>query len=123
MSSPRIVGETGGKNFHLIHPSADIRETVIYSLRSAFEYNGQKRSALSRLYLPRSMVERGWIDEFLAETAKIKQGGVEDYENFIGPVINEASFDNILKIVEEAKSQGATLLAGGSGQFCHLLAV
>ncbi|WWC94411.1 1-pyrroline-5-carboxylate dehydrogenase [Kwoniella sp. B9012] len=114
-SYPRIVGETGGKNFHLIHKSADINATVIHCIRSGFEYCGQKCSALSRLYLPRSLFEAGWLDEFVKQTKEIKVGPVTDHVNFTGPVINEASFERILSIVKQAKEEGGKILVGGSG--------
>ena len=114
-SFPRIIGETGGKNYHLIHPSADLDSTIIHSLRAGFEYQGQKCSALGRLYLPRSLVEAGWLKKFVAETEKIQQGSVEKYESFMGPVINERSFDSILSIIEQAKAEGGKVLTGGTG--------
>lgn len=84
---PRIVGETGGKNFHIIHKSAEIRNAVIQSVRGAFEYQGQKCSALSRLYVSTSVWNAGFKDQFLAEIAKIKVGPPQDWSNFMGPVM------------------------------------
>ena len=84
---PRIVGETGGKNFHVIHQSAEIRNAVIQSVRSAFEYQGQKCSALSRLYVSSSVWNGGFKDQFLTEIAKIKVGPCNDWSNFLGPVM------------------------------------
>jgi 1-pyrroline-5-carboxylate dehydrogenase len=86
-SYPRIVGETGGKNFHLIHKSADIRETVIQSIRSGFEYSGQKCSALGRVYVPQSLWDAGWGKVMKEEVEKIKVGSFEDFTNFLGPVM------------------------------------
>ena len=84
---PRIVGETGGKNFHVIHKSADIRNAVLQSVRAGFEYQGQKCSALSRMYVSRSIWEGGFKDQFLEEIAKIKVGSYADWTNFVGPVM------------------------------------
>ena len=114
-SYPRVVGETGGKNFHMIHKSADLRETVIQSIRSAFEYSGQKCSALSRAYVPRSMWEAGWGDVMKTEVEKLQVGPCEDFKNFVGPVINEASYDKITGIIAEAKEAGGEVLVGGTG--------
>ena len=84
---PRIVGETGGKNFHLIHPSAEIKNAVLQTVRGAFEYQGQKCSALSRLYAPASLWNNGFKDALLTEVAKLKVGPPQDWTNFIGPVM------------------------------------
>lgn len=100
---PRIVGETGGKNFHIIHRSAEIRNAVLQSIRGAFEYQGkshslvqakrldritgQKCSALSRLYVSYSIWDGGFKDQLLAEIAKIKVGAVQDFTHFMGPVM------------------------------------
>ncbi|EER27978.1 1-pyrroline-5-carboxylate dehydrogenase [Coccidioides posadasii str. Silveira] len=110
---PRIVGETGGKNFHLIHPSADIQNAALNTVRGAFEFQGQKCSACSRAYVPASK----W-DEFrtslVSEVEKLKIGGPEDFTNFIGPVIHEPSFAKLSKVIDNAKSdKSLTLLAGG----------
>ncbi len=86
-SYPRIVGETGGKNFHLVHPSAEIKNAVMQTVRGAFEYQGQKCSALSRLYVASSVWKAGFKDLLLAEVAKLKVGPVTDFTNFIGPVM------------------------------------
>ncbi|THY56244.1 delta-1-pyrroline-5-carboxylate dehydrogenase 1 [Aureobasidium pullulans] len=110
---PRIVGETGGKNFHLIHPSADVENAVINTVRGAFEYQGQKCSATSRAYFPASLwssVKAGLI----SETEKLKIGDPEDYSNFIGPVIHQGSFDKLSKVIDEAKNDSELeLLVGG----------
>ncbi|TIA25377.1 delta-1-pyrroline-5-carboxylate dehydrogenase 1 [Aureobasidium pullulans] len=110
---PRIVGETGGKNFHLIHPSADVDNAVINTVRGAFEYQGQKCSATSRAYFPASLwssVKAGLI----SETEKLKIGDPEDYSNFIGPVIHQGSFDKLSKVIDEAKNDSELeLLVGG----------
>lgn len=112
-SYPRVVGETGGKNFHLVHSSADIKSTVIQTIRGAFEYSGQKCSATSRLYVAKSVWEKGFKDELVSQTSHIKVGAIEDWTNFMGPVINKASFDKIKKYVEDAKASGTQILSGG----------
>jgi 1-pyrroline-5-carboxylate dehydrogenase len=112
---PRIVGETGGKNFHVIHQSTEIRNAVIQSVRSAFEYQGQKCSALSRLYVSSSVWNGGFKDQFLAEIAKIKVGPHSDWGNFMGPVIGRPSFDKIIGYIKKAKDAGGEILIGGSG--------
>lgn len=121
---PRIVGETGGKNFHLVHPSADVNNTVINTIRGAFEYQGQKCSATSRAYFPASLWEQA-KPLLIEETKKLKIGGPEDFENFIGPVIHQQSFDKLSKAIDDAKNdQGLELLVGGvhdnsEGFFIH----
>jgi 1-pyrroline-5-carboxylate dehydrogenase len=77
----------GGKNFHLIHKSAEIRNAVLQSVRAAFEYQGQKCSALSRLYVSASAWNGGFKDLFLQEIAKIRVGPPQDFSNFVGPVM------------------------------------
>jgi len=85
---PRIVGETGGKNFHIVHKSAEVKNAVIQSVRGAFEYQGQKCSALSRLYVSASVwKDGGFKDLLLEEISKIKVGPYEDWSNFMGPVM------------------------------------
>nr|AFF60485.1 pyrroline-5-carboxylate dehydrogenase [Taiwanofungus camphoratus] len=111
---PRIVGETGGKNFHLIHPSADIRNAVLQSIRGAFEYQGQKCSALSRLYVASSIWRAGFREQLLAEVAKLKVGPPQDFANFIGPVIGRPAFEKITGYIKKAKEAGGEILAGGS---------
>lgn len=102
----RPILQSGGKNFHLIHPSADIRNAVLQSIRGAFEYQGtyhdhcdrfnihivpehtgQKCSALSRLYVASSIWRAGFREQLLAEVAKLKVGPPQDFANFIGPVM------------------------------------
>ena len=87
LSYPRMVGETGGKNWQLVHPSADMRAAVIQAVRGAFEFQGQKCSALSRLYVPRSLWENGFQDMLVSEVKKITQGPVDSFEHFMGPVM------------------------------------
>ena len=110
---PRIVGETGGKNFHLLHPSAEPHNAVINTVRGAFEYQGQKCSATSRAYVPSSLwpvVKEGLI----RETKALKVGPPQEFGNFIGPVIHQASFDKLSKVIDEARSDSELeLLVGG----------
>jgi 1-pyrroline-5-carboxylate dehydrogenase len=114
-SYPRVVGETGGKNFVLAHPSANVDALVVALVRGAFEYQGQKCSAGSRAYVPRSLWPR--VREGLADTVKrIDMGSPLDFRNFMGAVIDEASFDRIMGYVEHAKgSSEAEILTGGKG--------
>jgi 1-pyrroline-5-carboxylate dehydrogenase len=112
---PRIVGETGGKNFHLIHKSADVDYAVHQTIRGAFEYQGQKCSALSRLYVPQSM----WNDAFKAALKKhvesISLGPVQEFQHFMGPVISKTSFDKIMGLIDAAKKEGGVVVSGGKG--------
>ncbi|GAA5831061.1 hypothetical protein JCM11251_005130 [Rhodosporidiobolus azoricus] len=114
LSYPRVVGETGGKNFQLVHPSANVQAAVIGAIRGAFEYQGQKCSALSRLYVPKSLWPE-FKEKLVAETNKITVGSVTEFQHFMGPVISEASYDKILGYVEKAKAEGGEVLAGGVG--------
>ncbi|PAV21401.1 delta-1-pyrroline-5-carboxylate dehydrogenase [Pyrrhoderma noxium] len=111
---PRIVGETGGKNFHVIHESAEITNAVMQTVRGAFEYQGQKCSALSRLYVSSSIWSNGFKDKLLEEIAKIKVGPVTDFSNFMGPVIGKPAFDKITGYIQKAKDAGGEILIGGS---------
>ncbi|PKS10627.1 hypothetical protein jhhlp_002382 [Lomentospora prolificans] len=123
-SYPRIVGETGGKNFHLIHESADIENAVLNTVRGAFEFQGQKCSATSRLYVP-SSIWPAFKERLVKETDALKIGNPWDHGNFIGPVIHEGSFEKLTRVIEEAKSDAELeLLAGGkydgsTGYFIH----
>ncbi|KAF9063098.1 delta-1-pyrroline-5-carboxylate dehydrogenase [Rhodocollybia butyracea] len=112
---PRIVGETGGKNFHIVHKSAEVRNAVIQAVRGAFEYQGQKCSALSRLYVSSSIWTGGFKDQLLAEISKIKVGSPLDWGNFMGPVIGRPAFDKITSYIQKAKDSGAEILIGGTG--------
>ena len=113
-SYPRIVGETGGKDFVLVHRSADVDVTVTALGRGAFEYQGQKCSAASRAYLPSNIAEE--IKEKLAAELKtMNMGTVEDFSNFINAVIDEKSFDNITRYIDNAKKDAnAKIIAGGN---------
>ncbi|KAI9730499.1 MAG: 1-pyrroline-5-carboxylate dehydrogenase [Cirrosporium novae-zelandiae] len=123
-SYPRIVGETGGKNFHLVHRSANLQNAVVNTIRGAFEYQGQKCSACSRAYVPSSMWPQ-FKSKLIEETQKLKVGDPENFENFIGPVIHEASFNKLSKVIDEAKNdKDLQLIVGGKydsseGYFIH----
>jgi 1-pyrroline-5-carboxylate dehydrogenase len=110
---PRIVGETGGKDFVLAHPSANVDAVVTALARGAFEYQGQKCSAASRAYLPKNMAEE--VKTKLVKALKtMKMGTVEDFSNFINAVIDEKSFDNIAQYIKKAKlDKNAKILVGG----------
>lgn len=113
-SYPRIVGETGGKNFHLLHPSADVDNAAIQTVRGAFEYQGQKCSATSRVYVPASLWPR-FSERVTAEVGKLRQGNPIDHSNFLGPVIHEASFKKLSGVIDDAKNDSSLeLIAGGS---------
>ncbi|MDH5467045.1 MAG: L-glutamate gamma-semialdehyde dehydrogenase [Candidatus Aminicenantes bacterium] len=112
-SYPRIVGETGGKDFVFVHASADSEAVVTALIRGAFEYQGQKCSAASRAYIPDNLwpvIKKGLLDEIKT----IKMGDVADFTNFIGAVIDKAAFDSIVEYIEYAKkSKDADIIAGG----------
>ncbi len=100
---PRIVGETGGKDFVFMHPSADVRGTVVNLIRGAFEYQGQKCSACSRAYVPESRWPE--VERMLkAEVPKVTMGRVDDLGNLMGAVIDEASFENIARYLDFART-------------------
>eukprot|EP00461_Guttulinopsis_vulgaris_P002109 UN02110 len=88
---PRVVGETGGKNFHLIHPSADIQHSVLNLIRGAFEYSGQKCSAASRAYVPRSLWLGGFRDQLLETMQTVKVGQPDEFDSFMSAVISKQS--------------------------------
>ncbi|KAH0595790.1 hypothetical protein MHUMG1_06338 [Metarhizium humberi] len=112
-SYPRIVGETGGKNFHLIHPSAEIDNAVKHTIRGAFEFQGQKCSATSRLYVPKSLWPE-FKQKLAAEVGKISVGEPWNHANFCGPVIHAASFKKLSGAIDEAKAdKELQLVAGG----------
>ncbi|MFX1520939.1 MAG: L-glutamate gamma-semialdehyde dehydrogenase [Promethearchaeota archaeon] len=110
---PRIVGETGGKDFIFAHESADIKALTVAILRGSFEYSGQKCSASSRAYIPDDLWEK--IKPKLVEGVKsMKMGGVEDFSNLINAVIDKASFDNIKRYIDAAKNAGMEFVVGGN---------
>lgn len=114
-SYPKIVGETGGKNFIFVHPSAPALDVATAIVRGAFEYQGQKCSAGSRAYIPASLWKE--VKEYVGDMLKeIKMGDVQDFTNFINAVIDEASFDNIMSYIDYAKqSPDAEIVFGGNG--------
>lgn len=113
LSYPRVVGETGGKNFHVIHGSADIDNAVNNAIRAAFEYQGQKCSAASRIYVAESIWPQ-FKERLVEKTEAIKVGNPENYENYVNAVIHEEAFDRLADVIEKAKSDPSlTLLAGG----------
>lgn len=110
---PRIVGETGGKDFILAHPSADLAVLNTALVRGAFEYQGQKCSAASRAYIPKSLWKE--LKKSMEKDIKsFKMGGTEDFSNFINAVIDEKAFDKITKYIDRAqKSKDAEVVIGG----------
>ncbi len=112
-SYPRIVGETGGKDFVVVHKSADVDAVVANLIRGAYEFQGQKCSAASRAYLPSCLA--GEIKErLIAEIKTLKMGPPEDFGNFINAVIDERAFDKISGYIQKAKeSRDAKIIAGG----------
>lgn len=110
---PRIVGETGGKDFVLAHHSADTKALATALIRGAFEYQGQKCSAASRAYIPSSIWEEV-KNYMLADLKEIKMGSVEDFTCFINAVIDEKSFDKITGYIEQAKKDSVNIIAGGN---------
>jgi 1-pyrroline-5-carboxylate dehydrogenase len=110
---PRIVGETGGKDFILAHPSAEAEAVATAVVRGSFEYQGQKCSAASRVYVPSNLWPE--VRERLEQDiATIKMGDVADFENFMGAVIDSSAFETHRRAIEEARSEGAEIVAGGS---------
>lgn len=118
-SYPRIVGETGGKDFVFVHPSAKSLEVAVGIIRGAFEYQGQKCSAASRAYIPKSLWKE--IKDLLIQMAsEIKVGDVSDVKNFMNAVIDEGAFDSIMSYINEAKkSNVAKIITGGNGNKKH----
>lgn len=111
-SYPRIVGETGGKDFVIAHKSADPDVVATALLRGAFEYQGQKCSAASRAYLPSNLAEEVKA-KLVAGVKSFKMGNVEDFTNFLGAVIDEKAFDSIASYLDQAKADGQNILVGG----------
>lgn len=113
-SYPRVVGETGGKDFVFAHPTANVDAVVANLVRGAFEYQGQKCSAASRAYLPSNLAE-AIKTKLAAEIKTLKMGPVEDFTNFINAIIDEKAFDKISSYITNAKnSNDADILCGGS---------
>ncbi len=110
-SYPRIVGETGGKDFILAHPSADPQALAVAIVRGAFEYQGQKCSAASRVYVPRSL----WPDvrdRVVGMMREMQMGDIRDFRNFVGAVIDQKAFRKIGEYIADAK-RNAKIIAGG----------
>ena len=111
---PRIVGETGGKDFIVAHESTEVDVLRTAVIRGAFEYQGQKCSAASRVYIPRSMWAE-FKESYVAEVAKIKVGDVEDFGNFMNAVIDRGAFSDITGYIDYASShKDAEIITGGS---------
>lgn len=111
---PRIVGETGGKDFVLAHPSANVKQVVTGITRGAFEFQGQKCSAASRGYIPKSL----WPaikEQLIIDVKSMKMGTPEDFSNFITAVIHESSFDKLATYIDQAKvDSDAEIIVGGN---------
>ena len=111
---PRIVGETGGKDFVIAHPSANVKQVTTAITRGAFEFQGQKCSAASRAYIPQSM----WPavkEQLITDVASMKMGSPEDFSNFITAVIHEGSFDKLASFIDQAKKDAdAEIIIGGN---------
>jgi 1-pyrroline-5-carboxylate dehydrogenase len=111
---PRIVGETGGKDFIIAHPSSNPKQVATGIVRGAFEYQGQKCSAASRSYVPRSL----WPaikEQLITDTKSMKMGSPEDFGNFITAVIHEGSFDKLAGFIDQAKKDtDAEIIVGGN---------
>jgi len=109
---PRLVGETGGKDFIVVHPSADPQEVAVAAVRGAYEFQGQKCSAASRMYVPRSR----WNDirdRMVGMMKEIKVGDVRDFRNFMGAVIDKKAFDKISGYLDDAKKNAKVIYGGG----------
>ena len=111
---PRIVGETGGKDFIIAHPSANVKQVTTGITRGAFEFQGQKCSAASRAYLPKSL----WPaikEQLITDVKSMKMGSPEDLSNFVTAVIHEGSFDKLVRFIEQAKKDSdAEIIIGGT---------
>ncbi|XP_014209276.1 delta-1-pyrroline-5-carboxylate dehydrogenase, mitochondrial [Copidosoma floridanum] len=111
---PKLIGECGGKNFHFIHPTADVQSVVNSTIRSAFEYNGQKCSACSRMYVPESLWSK--IKAGLLEIRnQLKMGDPRDFSVFLGAVIDGAAFKRISSYIKHAKNCSDLEIIGGGG--------
>jgi 1-pyrroline-5-carboxylate dehydrogenase len=113
-SYPRIVGETGGKDFIVAHPSADVDALAVAIVRGGFEFQGQKCSAASRIYVPKS-IWNAVRDRAVAMIDEIKMGDIQDFRNFMGAVIDKRAFDKISEYIEHARGK-ATIIAGGKAE-------
>ena len=112
-SYPRIVGETGGKDFIVAHNSADTEELATAVIRGAFEFQGQKCSAASRVYIPKS-ISKEFFEKLKSGISKIKMGSPEDFKNFMTAVIHENSFDKLVNAIQKAKAdKDAEVIIGG----------
>jgi len=112
-SYPRVVGETGGKDFIVAHPDCDEKALIVALLRGSFEFQGQKCSAASRAYIP-ATVWNNIKDEYCAEVGKITMGDPRDFTNFMTAVIDKKSFDNITGYIDRAKAdEGCEIVTGG----------
>jgi 1-pyrroline-5-carboxylate dehydrogenase len=111
---PRIVGETGGKDFIVAHPSADVDALATAIVRGSFEYQGQKCSASSRVYAPSNLWPK-LRERLQEEVATIRMGDVSDFRNFMGAVIDGASYQTQATAIDEAKSDGDTNIVVGGG--------
>ncbi len=110
---PRIVGETGGKDFIFVHESADPDVLLTAAVRGAFEYQGQKCSAVSRMYIPDNLY-KDFKPKLIDTVSNMKMGDIEDFRNFMGAVIDRNSFDNITSYIDHAKSSDdAEIICGG----------
>lgn len=111
---PKIVGETGGKDFIMVHKSANVDQVVTAMSRGAFEYQGQKCSAASRAYIPSNMWEEV-KEKLIRDVKSFKMGGPEDFTNFINAVIDEKAFDKLAGYIERAKADdGVEVIVGGN---------
>ncbi len=113
-SYPRIVGETGGKDFVVAHPDCDMQGLLVALLRGSFEYQGQKCSAASRAYIP-SSVWNSIGDDLCSEVGKIKMGDARDFSNFMTAVIDQRAFDKISGYIDRARSDDSCELVTGGG--------
>jgi len=113
-SYPRIVGETGGKDFTIAHPSADIDVLATALLRGAFEYQGQKCSACSRAYIPKSLWDKTW-EKMYAALKTFKVGNIEDFSVIMGAVISEDAYKRIAKYIDQAKANPDNIIMYGGG--------
>ena len=115
------MGETGGKNFHFVHESADLKNVIFNTVRGAFEYQGQKCSATSRMYVPKNkwdIIRAGMVEA----TKSMKVGCTTDFDSFVTAVIDEPAFDRITPFIDRAKaSPEAEIIVGLLGiRFCSL---